>query len=311
MTFNLLIPLILILTPAESLLENFKYNVNLIYSFQLSKKVPPEKLIKETDEMFRELREVLPPQYSIQKGFSWSKRGDYFIGKISEYGDKEAVIITGEKVKFKYVIYDDVIVPLFENIDRYDGISVKTWVDEDGRVNILRNEYYRDADRIWNGEVLNPFAMALFMKEYGGVIKKLKENRKGLNEFRTIYFKRETSDMALPEETFHIKFPDICEREAEILARLHRLWFNPTYSFLGSMIISAGKIAENPDEKWVEGANLPHTFSARWILYTIFKTFRLQSYQTLTQIPLQSLSALAEKEFFDELSRARNCFPFR
>lgn len=311
MIFDLIFFAFITLNPVESLLQDFKYKVNFIYLLRLSKKIPPPALVKEAEDLFKELKKALPGEYSLQNGFSWSKGPDYFLGKISEKGNKESIIITGEKIRFNYVIYDEIIIPFFENADRYDGTVIKAWIAEDGTVNVLRKEYYREAEKIWNGDVLSPFAKELFMKEYKDIINLLKKRKDGLQRFKTVYFRNETSDMCLPEETFHIEFPDICEKRAEVLARLHRLWFNPTYSFVANLIISAGKLSSPPTEKWVERAGAPHRFSARWILYTIFKHFQISSYRTLTEIPLESLSSLAEKEFFDEISMTKGCFPFK
>jgi len=241
-----------------------------------------------------------------ETGFPWEKGYSFFIAQWAETGEKTTYLITGEKIKFKYRIYDDVLLPHFVNYNKKDKMSVKAWVSGDGIVHILRNEYYKTAERIWNGKI-DDFERQFYMADYESALKNLRKLEEGKEKFKNFFFEKETSFLNLPEEAHHLKLVGLCEMEEEVLARLNRLWFNPTYTFVLEIINSSSPIPEKIDMKWVFEPNPPHKTSSRFILYSMKNFFTPSSLSALSIIPLSDYADFAEKTYFSLLSSPSLC----
>jgi len=241
-----------------------------------------------------------------ETGFPWEKGYSFFIAQWSETGEKTTSLITGEKIKFKYRIYDDILLPHFVNYNKRDKTRVKAWVSTDRIVHILRGEYYKTAERIWNEKIDN-FERQFYMADYEKTLRELKKLKEGKEKFKNFFFEKETSFLNLPEEAHHIKLMGFCEVDEEILARLNRLWFNPTYTFVLEIINSSSPIPEKIDINWVFEENTPHKTSSRFILYSMKNFFQPSSLSALYRIPLSNYAEFAEKTYFSVLASPSLC----
>ncbi len=304
MIFSLIL---FLLTPCENLIGDFVKNVLKLYQYQISEEKVPVRLMAEILLKKNTVKTCLQERWTFEeKGFPWEKGYSFFIARWSETGERTTYLLTGEKLKFKYRIYDHVLLPHFINYNRNDRIKVKAWTSTVGIVHILRNEYYETAERIWNGKFDN-FEGDFYMADYEKILAHLKKLKNGKETFKNIFFEKETSSMNLPEEAHHVKVVGLCEIDEEILARLNRLWFNPTYTFVLEIIKSASPVPEDMDIKLVFEKNLPHKVASRFILYFIKNFFHPTSLSALSKIPLQSYSDFAEKTYFSILSSPSIC----
>lgn len=277
-----------------------------LYRYQIEGSVPT-RLILEVLLKKDKVKSCLKEGWTFEEsGFPWQREYSFFIAEPSEVGEKTTYIITGERVKFKYRIYDDVLLPHFINYNKRDRTIVKAWTSEDGIVHILRNEYDKNAEIIWKkkfGDFEGPFYIADYEKD----IARLKKIGKGYEIFKSLFFEKETSNLNIPEESHHIRFIGFCEIDEEILARLNRLWFNPTYTFILEIVKSSSPIPDNMDMKWILEKNPPHKTASRFILYSIKRFFQPTSLTALSKIPLEDYASFAEKTYFSLLSLPSFC----
>lgn len=285
---------------------NFVQNVLKLYRYQAEGSVPMS-LMAEIIFKKENVKRCLKEGWTFEEtGFPWEKGYSFFIAQWSETGERTTYLLTGEKIKFKYKIYDEVLLNHFVNYNKKDKTRVKAWVSTDGIVHILRGEYHKTAERIWDGKIDN-LEREFYMADYKNVLKELKKLKDGKEKFKNLFFEKETSYLNLPEEAHHIKLVGLCEMDEEILARLNRMWFNPTYTFVLEIINSSSPVTDKMDIKWVFENNPPHKRASRFILYSIKNFFQPTSLSALSKIPLQNYVEFAEKTYFSILSSPSLC----
>jgi hypothetical protein len=285
---------------------NFVQNVLKLYQYQIEGQIPMP-LMAEIIFKKENVKKCLKEGWTFEEtGFPWESGYSFFIAQQVETGEKTTYLITGEKIKFRYRIYDDVLLPYFVNYNKKDKTKVKAWISPDGIIHILRNEYYKTAERIWDGKITD-FESQFYMADYEGIVRKLKKVKGGKEKFKNLFFEKETSFLNLPEEAHHIKLTGLCEAEEEVLARLNRMWFNPTYTFILEIINSSFPIPEKMDIRWVFEPNPPHKISSRFLLYSMKNFFTPTSLSALSKIPLSAYAEFAEKTYFSLISSPSLC----
>lgn len=294
-------------TPCEAIIQNFVEDVRSIYEYQMRGGIPA-RLLAGVLLQKEKVKECLPEGFTFEEsGFPWERGHSFFIAPWAETGEKTTVLITGERVRFKYRIYDEIILPHFVNYNRNDGIVVKAWIDTTGKIHVVREYYYRKAGKIWEDEFESPLEREFLLAEYGDKLKELKKNKVNESFFKAFFFEKETSGMHLPEEAHHLRFRGPCELDEEILARLNRLWFNPTYTFVYEIIKSASPVPGKMGMEWVLEKNLPHKTSSRFILYSMDRFFRPSSISALSKIPREEYAYFAERTYFSLLGSPSFC----